>query len=155
VIPNFFADTSTCAEDRFSHALAYVLDLAPSIGTSLGSRFASLAGLAPSHFGTFESCDFVATEYLSTHRASRPDLALNFSTRILYLENKLESPLNLRQMRNHALLASEQSGRAHLAFVSNRYHRHATLHSIPHYIHPTGRSHYLWADLTSVRLEVE
>lgn len=108
-----------------------------------------LAGEAPAYFGAFERCEFVGYEYPDSHSASRPDLKLICSTLTLYFENKLESPLSLRQMRRHAMLA-RRDAKIRLIFVSNIPHEQPVLKSLPGYIHPQGRDHFLWIDFLPV-----
>lgn len=144
--PNIFIDQTHCAEDFFSHALAYILNLFPRMGQAFADRIAVLAGKKPRYFGEFHACEFVGHEFLQGHKASKPDLRLVCSARTIYFENKLESPLSVAQMQRHAELIRNDS-KNHLLFVSNISHRNPELRSISRYIHPTGKDHYLWVDL--------
>lgn len=144
--PNIFIDQSRCAEDFFSHGLAYILHLFPRMGQASVHRIAVLAGKQPGYFGEFRACEFVAHQFPLGHSASRPDLKLVCSARTIYFENKLELPLSVAQMQRHAELIRHES-KSHLLFVSNISHRNPELRSITRYIHPTGKDHYLWVDL--------
>ena len=144
--PNIFVDQTHCAEDFFSHALAYILNLFPRMGQAFADRIAVLAGKKPAYFGEFRACEFVGQEFQPGHKASKPDLRLVCSARTIYFENKLESPLSVVQMQRHAALIRSDS-KSHLLFVSNISHRKPELRSISRYIHPTGKDHYLWLDL--------
>ena len=53
--PNIFTARSQCAEDLFSHGLAYVLSLLPHLGDRIASRIAVLSGRRPDYFGRFEN----------------------------------------------------------------------------------------------------
>lgn len=144
--PNIFIEHTHCAEDFFSHALAYILNLFPRIGQAFADRIAVLGGKNPGYFGEFRACEFVGHEFSQGHSASKPDLRLVCDARTIYFENKLESPLSVVQMQRHAGLIRHNS-KNHLLFVSNISHRSPGLRSISHYIHPTGRDHFLWVDL--------
>ncbi len=144
--PNIFIDRSNCPEDFFSHALAYILELFPALGNQLVNRIEALAGKRPGYFGQFKQCEFVAREFPQDHKASKPDLRLVCSTRIIYFENKLDSPLSIVQMQRHGDLTRNKR-KKHLLFVSNISHKRPDLRSIPGYLHPQRRDHFLWLDL--------
>ena len=144
--PNVFVYAPDCPEDFFSRSLAYIANLFPDIGQKIVQRLAVLAGETPDYFGDFEHCEFVGQEVPENHKSSRPDLKLVCTKRTTYFENKLESPLNLSQMREHATFC-----RVHhctLVFVSNIQHDHSGLTSLKSsgYLFPEGREHYLWID---------
>jgi len=144
--PNIFTARSQCAEDLFSHGLAYVLSLLPHLGDRIASRIAVLSGRRPDYFGRFESCEFVAHEYQQGHRLSRPDLCLICHLRTIYFENKLDSPIRISQMKSHARLIRHRPN-DYLVFVSNIQHSCPALCQLPRYVHPRDRDHFLWFDL--------
>ncbi len=144
--PNIFIEQTHCAEDFFSYSLAYILNLFPHLGQKFVDQIAVRAGKKPGYFGEFQDCEFIGLEFPQGHTASRPDLRLACSARTIYFENKLESPLNVAQMKRHADLMRHDT-KNHLMFVSNISHRNPDLRSIARYIHPTDKDHFLWLDL--------
>lgn len=116
------------------------------MGQAFADRVAVLAGKKPGYFGEFQTCEFVAYEFPQGHKASKPDLRLVCSDRMIYFENKLDSPLSVAQMQRHSAVIPNDS-KNHLLFVSNISHSSPGLRSISRYIHPTGKDHYLWVDL--------
>jgi len=146
MVPNIFLYDAHCREDYFSHSLAYVLNMFPPLGEALVRRIARLAGKDPELVGRFQTCEFIAHEFSQAHTASKPDLKFVCSKSIIYFENKLDAPLSIAQMQQHALLARGRR-RCYLVFVSNINHQSPALRSMSRYIHPKGRDHYQWVDL--------
>lgn len=145
--PNIFLSPKSHAdEDHFSQGLAYILNLLPALGRDFAERIAILAGMRHNYFGDYHGCEFIALEFLEGAQASRPDLRLECARGEIFFENKLDAPLNLKQVQKHARLLSETK-RSHLVFVSNTNHPCPALRSIRGYLHPKDRDHYLWLDL--------
>ncbi len=149
MIPNIFYNQTHCNEDYFSYSLAYLLNLFPDIGQRLLIRIASLSGKPADYFGKFISCEFIGHEFQESHFESKPDLKIICSKRVLYFENKLESPLNLSQMEKHSKLVSDLPN-ANIIFVSNIQHDSKDLRKLPKYIHPIISDHYIWTDFIPV-----
>ena len=140
-----FYFSSYCPEDFFSHSLAYVTNLFPEVGEQLTNTIGALAAKKSDYFGAFEQCEFVGHECQANHVVSRPDLKILCANRTIYLENKLDSPLNLEQMQRHATLTC-RNPQCSLVFVSNIQHISPLLRTLAGYIHPTDRDHYVWTD---------
>jgi hypothetical protein len=145
MIPNIFLNSVHCQEDYFSHSLAYILNLFPDIGQRLLKRISSLAEKPVDYFGNFISCEFIGHEFQESHFKSKPDLKIICKKRVIYFENKLESPLSIAQMRNHSLLVSK-SKNSNIIFVSNILHDCPYLTKLHNYLHPKNSDHFLWAD---------
>ena len=127
--PNIFLSKFYCQEDYFSNSLAYFLNIFPNIGQRLLHRISILSEKPIDYFGEFTRCEFVGHEYQEDHFESRPDLKIITTNRILFFENKLESRLNLEQMRKHSFLVG-QIPNADIVFVSNIYHNCSELKKI-------------------------
>src|SRR5262245_47352806 len=125
--PNVFNfRREACPEDVFSESLAYVVNLFKPVGQRLVGRIATLAGKSSSYFGDFKGAEFIAHEYQQDHLDSRPDVLLRCNRRAIFVETKLNSPLNYTQMERHAHFTHKSSG-ANLIFVSNILHSAPTL----------------------------
>jgi hypothetical protein len=147
--PNIFLCNAYCQEDYFSQSLAYILNLFPTIGQSLLNRIAVLAEQPFGFFGDFQGCEFVGHEFQEDHLLSKPDLKITCQERVLYFENKLESPLSLNQMERHALLTQGDSY-SNIVFVSNIQHKCSQLKNLSGYLCPAAADHFLWADFLPV-----
>ncbi|MGD8780036.1 MAG: hypothetical protein PVH88_13860 [Ignavibacteria bacterium] len=147
--PNLFVFNRDCPEDFFSRSLAYILNLYPYIGQKLIQRIAVLAGKKSDYFEEFIQCQFTGYEFLDGHSESKPDLMIHCSNRILFFENKLQSPLSNKQMEKHSLLINRIPNSS-LIFVSNILHKNTKLKSLQGYLHPENADHYLWIDFIPV-----
>ena len=147
--PNLFIFNRDCPEDFFSRSLAYILNLYPNIGQKLIQRIAVLAGSKSDYFGKFIQCQFTGYEFLGDHIESKPDLMIYCSKRIIFFENKLQSPLNNKQMERHSHLINRIPNSS-LIFVSNILHKNTKLKSLQGYLYPKNADHYLWLDFIPV-----
>lgn len=128
-------------EDRFTTALANLIDYIPEIGQALVDLLLSSSSRGHDRF-------VKCTDHPYLSSKDRPDFMLSCEGCDILLEYKIESELGKAQLERYLQLAKNQTKPTLLALISNRpLNVSEAVLSDPIYLKPTDsiRPHFLWS----------